>query len=363
VRSFDTVIFGGGVAGFAAAIALTRQGQRVAAIERETGPRPLLGETLSAAAGPFLAKLGVWDRFLADGHAPCHAVKSAWGSPAIGTYDFLSTPHGHSWRVDRPAFERGLSEMAAALGISRIARRRPATVCRVRGAWHIVLPDGETVAAGFLIDATGRAAVLARRRGARRLAFDRQIAVVGLFATPASSHSDTSLLVESTADGWWYSATLPDGRVAAALLTDSDLHPPITLRAEHRWIEMLATTRHIHTRIVGGIGRLASPLQIMAAGSSRLDRATGDAWLAVGDAAMTYDPLSGHGLVAALASARNAATAIEAHRDGDFDALTAYDSNLAQAFAAYDAGRRASYAAEQRWPAAPYWRRRRRSGP
>jgi flavin-dependent dehydrogenase len=360
-RTFDTVIFGGGVAGLAAAITLNRRGQRVAVIERETA-RPVLGESLSAMANPLLAELGVWDRFLGDGHVHCHAVKSAWGDSNIAIYDFLNTPHGHAWRIDRAIFEQRLSEAATGLGMPRIAWQRPMTVHRVQGAWHLDLRGNRTVSASFLVDATGRAAALARRCGAQRLALDRQVAVVGLFP-PSAAPADPSLLVEAAPDGWWYSATLPDGRLAAVLLTDLDLHPPSTFRNGREWMRMLAQTRHIRARIAGGACRLDVRPQVVAAGSGRLDRAAGDGWLTVGDAAMTYDPLSGHGLVAALASARDAAAAIDAYAGGDTEALAAYDARVSEAFVMYSARRRASYASELRWQAAPYWRRRQRSNP
>ena len=357
--SVDTVVFGGGVAGLATAIALRRHGQRVAVAARETARRPCLGETLSPAAKPLLAELGLWEQFLTDGHLPCHTVRSVWGGSEVALYDFLGTPHGSAWRIDRQIFERRLAEAAESLGVKPVAWRRPGAIRRAGDGWLITVPQAGPVSAGFLVDATGRAAALARRWGARRATVDRQIAVVGLLAPFGVALSDPSILIESVTDGWWYSAVLPDGNLIAALLTDPDLHPPGAVDRERHWLAGLAGSRHTGARIARY--RLVSPPQIVAAGGSRLDPVAGAGWLAVGDAAMTYDPLSGHGLVVALASARDAAAAIAAHNAGDSGAITAYDAHLTREFAAYNIRRSEFYAAETRWPGSPYWRRRRQS--
>ena len=77
-----------------------------------------------------------------------------------------------------------------------------------------------------LVDATGRAAWLARRLGAERVAFDRLVAVVTFFRTPPTQgNRDTCSMVEATEQGWWYSARVPDDRGVLAFMTDADLLP------------------------------------------------------------------------------------------------------------------------------------------
>jgi flavin-dependent dehydrogenase len=110
--------------------------------------------------------------------------------------------------------------------------------------------------------------------------------------------------------------------------------------------------------VAAGDYRLDSPPRFVSAGSARLDRFVGDGWLAAGDAALTLDPISAHGMTFALASGRDAANAIVAvERDGR-DALDRYSQLLESACADYFAAREAIYLSERRWPAAPYWRRR-----
>jgi flavin-dependent dehydrogenase len=54
---------------------------------------------------------------------------------------------------------------------------------------------------------------------------------------------------------------------------------------------------------------------------TRLDRAAGRAWIAVGDTASTWDPLSSQGIVEALRSGTSAATSVVDYLSTDTMAL------------------------------------------
>ena len=60
------------------------------------------------------------------------------------------------------------------------------------------------------------------------------------------------------------------------------------------------------------------------AGSARLDRFVGDGWVAAGDAALSFDPLSSQGMLTALYTGMKAGQALSAHLAGDGGALEAY---------------------------------------
>src|SRR5439155_1164042 len=117
-------------------------------------------------------------------------------------------------------------------------------------------------------------------------------------------------------EGWWYTALLPDGRLATAFMTDADL-----LRAggggRHlEWARRLAATTHTRARITASRYRPDEPPVVAAAGSALLDRAAGPGWAAAGDAAASYDPLSSHGIATALAAGWDAAGAMPCEESG-----------------------------------------------
>ncbi len=237
------------------------------------------------------------------------------------------------------------------------------------GRWEVEIatPAGregrEMLRADFVADATGRSAHLARRLGARRLRYDRLVGAAALMAgAPASQDSYT--LVEAVPTGWWYSALMADGRMAVAFLTDGDLldrgfRGPQGIAA---WRAALAGTRETRERVGDAAIADSDGLRILPAESSRLDRISGDGWLAVGDAAAAYDPLSSHGIGSAMASGFYAGNAIADSLAGKEEAVPAYLDLLQRAYGACLDLQRRHYGEERRWPASPFWRRRQTAG-
>ncbi len=99
---------------------------------------------------------------------------------------------------------------------------------------------------------------------------------------------------------------------------------------------------------------------MLPANSARLSAILGRQWLAVGDAAAAHDPLSAHGITAALGAGFYAAQAILGLLDGQADAGLAYLSIMDRTYAHYFQDLHACYADEQRWAGQPFWRRRHR---
>ncbi len=80
--------------------------------------------------------------------------------------------------------------------------------------------------------------------------------------------------------------------------------------------------------------------------------------MAVGDAAVAFDPLSSLGINNALETGLRAAEAIHAALSGHEKALTPYASFLHDRLAESERLRLSFYAMEQRWRQEPFWRRR-----
>lgn len=354
----DAVIVGSGPAGSAAAIGLAQSGRSVLVLAREGNPVTRIGESLSPDAKPLLQQLGVWRSFVADGHLPCHGNASSWDTAELRYFDFIHNPHGHAWHLDRAKFERSLAHRAHQLGVRKsVTTVRGATYSD--GAWHVRMGGGDrSVTARIVLDATGRSSWFARRQGARRRHDDRQIAVVAFLRPAGEPLEESTSLVEAVSSGWWYSASVPDGRLAMALFTDADLIDRRTAGSHAGWRSLLDETRYTAQRVRDSHYYLDADPRFVQAGSGRLDRIAGEAWAAVGDAAVCYDPLSAHGLTLALAGGRDAAAAVDGYLAGDGGALQAYADRFHQAYARYLRMRSDYYGQQKRWPHAPYWTRR-----
>jgi flavin-dependent dehydrogenase len=217
--------------------------------------------------------------------------------------------------------------------------------------------DGHSLSltAVWVIDATGRSAWLSRRLGVRKRVYDRLIALVAFTSDTATS--ETRTLIETCHAGWWYFAPLPDGRAISALFTDSDLLSGDISELQRFWTNRLADTQLISAR-TSTIGERPS-LRVATATSSKLDRAAGEGWVAVGDAAQTYDPLCGQGVLHAICSGIGAAQAIADLRAGDPHAIATFEATCDLEFKRYQMSQASHYAREKRWRNSIFWNRRR----
>jgi flavin-dependent dehydrogenase len=407
VEAATVAVVGGGPAGAVAALVLARRGVRVVVLESRQGPTRKAGEALPPGLTPLLRHLGIAGALDRDGHLRAQGNRSWWGAERAVERAFLTSPQGLGWHVDRRRFEARLAAAARQAGAewrwdSRVVRYARCTAAGKRNRWQIELrrstvplqgaaeaPQGRLLEADWLLDATGRRAQVSRQvAGARRVRYDRLVGVaVMLRRSPEASSATLApaacapgaqaepppaddsagfTLVEATPDGWWYSAALADGRLAVTLFSDGDLLERSLLgrqgdaAAWRRQLRQAPATRERIEALTGG----AQParLAVMPAESSRLDAIAGEGWLALGDAAAAHDPLSSHGIEAAMGSGFYGGHAVADLLAGRGEARATYLDLMQRAYGAYLDLLRERYAAERRWPDAPFWRRRHQPG-
>jgi flavin-dependent dehydrogenase len=104
--------------------------------------------------------------------------------------------------------------------------------------------------------------------------------------------------------------------------------------------------------------QIEGDVRVKSASTYRLERPAGDGWVAVGDAASTYDPLSAEGVCKAIRSGLSAAEAIHHYLTGNTGILQAHMLEVAKEFEDYLAQRVQYYRREMRWPTSLFWNRR-----
>jgi flavin-dependent dehydrogenase len=311
-RTADFVVAGAGPAGATIARLLALRGQQVVLIDPGIRRTERL-EVIGPAACHVVEAVGLANLLRNTSLArPCTGIRRRWGGADVEIDDFLRRPGGTGHVIDRAPFDDALRAMASGAGVESIAGR----VAAARREGDAVIVDIQSgsqrgsIAAGLVVDATGRPAAVARRMGARRLPSQRLIA-----EQQSALDRDTPWLeVVGEQDEWTYQVSGPDGRCERWAV-----HGP-----EHRTGRSRACTD---------------------ASSALLSRAAGAGWIAIGDAAASFDPITSQGLVNALSTALVAAGAILSP-DG-FDARThaIYSHAVAATFHHSEAGRARVYAA------------------
>jgi flavin-dependent dehydrogenase len=371
MRRRDVVIAGGGPAGAAAAIALARAGRDVLLVTGVDDAAFKVGEGLPPNARSLLRDLGVLERTLADGHRASPGTNAFWGDATAHANDFLFQLHGHGLQLDRTRFDAMLRDAAAQAGAevlpdARVRILAPGDATRphrlaLRPVDAQTHAEAESIDADWLIDATGRSASLARTLGARKVAHDGQIAFHQRLRSARDDDRDGRTWVEAVENGWWYSVLLPSRERLIAFLTDADLcdHRPL-LDADGLW-RALADAPHLHALCTAHGYSPASQTRGADASGCHLDHAAGERWLAVGDAALAFDPLSSKGISNAMYTGlRGAEVILQADQD-DTTAMKGYAEHLHGIHRIHRGQLRAIHAMEGRWPRAPYWTRRRDS--
>ena len=359
VAAFDVAVVGGGPAGAVAAYVLARAGRRVVLIDAPAVASRKIGESLPAIAGHLLRKIGLAE--LLEGHRASFGNVSAWGGEELVSTDFIQDPHGLGLHLDRARFDRELREAAADAGAEVLAARMR-TAERGASGWEVRIEEpvqriAMTLRAACVIDATGRRGIIAKRAGAKRI---RDDALMALFfwatreGTGEAAPLDERTLVESRPEGWWYTAPLPNDARVLAFHTDADVARAV--RRENGIARAIAATSHVRP-LVDGL-RVDARFRIAEAGGARLDAFVGRGWVAVGDAALAFDPIAAQGIFNALYTGMKAGEAVDAALRGDPSGLAEYSRRLEEIRAAYVERRTNVYELEGRWPDAPFWKRR-----
>ncbi len=360
------VVVGGGPAGMATAISLVQHDRtlRVIVIERSDYTQLRIGETLPPTAEPLLKQLRVWDSFIVAGHKPAYSSLCAWGSPELLTNEFLDRPHNRGWHLDRQAFDVMLAAEAESRGVQVMTHATVAANGRSSdGRWRLSLCNSDgvqsVIEADFVVDATGRRSDISVSQRAKRVSYDRLLALIAFIDVKQDHAAPSTTLIEACEYGWWYSSNLPGNKLIVACMTDTDIATKLQLRLPEVWREHMIAMPYTASRVLECTAELDSVNPMLwPASSSKLDHAVGERWLAVGDAAATFDPLSSQGVFKALRSGILASYAILDFFAGNAEGLARYEAIIEREYGGYLETRGSFYAEEQRWPESPFWNRR-----
>ncbi len=326
---YDVVILGGAFSGASTGVLLKRKRPdlRILIVEKSVEFDRKVGESTSEVAGCFLTRILGLEAYLAREHITKHGLRLWFNGPAndtncpsrcaeVGTFYQVRLP---TYQVDREKLDGHLLDMAAELGCEV---QRPATVRDValNGLGNNTITirrdgDDRTITARWVIDASGKAAYLARKQGLLRQLDQHETAAMWArfsnvkdldsadLKTRFPEYANAVRCPRSQATnhlmgrGWWcWIIPLNNGDVSAGLTWDPRLFtPPEGANLSERLLTHLLSEP---------IGRELFDEAVAIEKDSRsykglpyyTEQASGDGWICVGDAAGFIDPLYSQGL-------------------------------------------------------------------
>lgn len=260
----------------------------------------------------------------------------------------MLSPYGHGWQLDRATFERELLQAAADAGCRVCYGTESRSISRSSGQWCIETQTN-LFRSEWLLDCTGRNSVLGPRIGGEFEQLEDYVSLFCILDAATTNDKDARTYVEAYEDGWAYSALMPNSSRIVAFLTDRELVPSASDLAS--WLEARVSSD-------GPIGRLLKErgyptieeVHLVNATSGRYNQFINNRAMLVGDAGMTFDPLSGWGSAKAMVSAASAVRAILGGTD--------FQGACEELWNDYLVKYRDFYLAERRWADSPFWSRR-----
>ncbi|MGU3399846.1 NAD(P)/FAD-dependent oxidoreductase [Brucellaceae bacterium D45D] len=378
--AWDVVIVGSGPAGSATAITLARLGQRVLMVEKRAALDFKLGETLLPGSiglvkhllGEIGGRVGAF-----AGVFQTAGTVSLWANGQPDGFDFFFTSSGHGLCVDRLAFDEALRQSAIAAVVTLIKGTGFQSCKRVGDGscnWEVVFvsdKQNRQVHARYIVDCTGRQAAVAQTLGVSFSPDEDRLFAYAQWFISGGQDDDRHTRIEAAAQVWWYSSRLPgsdhgQSRRLVVFFSDKDLPASKLAVTPQGFDQLLRETKHMAPLLWERGYEASGAIGGAPAHSQRLERFCGDGWLAVGDAAQAYDPLSSQGIDKALNTGSHAGHMIHyalADEPGLFDAsnsfIRRYDEEQRRLWADYISQRDYSYTIQPRWAGETFWERRR----
>jgi flavin-dependent dehydrogenase len=317
----QVLVIGGGPAGSTAATLLARAGFDVTLLERDVFPRYHIGESLLPSCLEVLDLLGVRDKIEAHGFQKKHGGYFSWGTEEWDLI-FAKLRHPYSFQVVRSEFDHLLLEHAKTQGVKvfegvevrqlTFEGERPR-----RATWAEVGGEGKSgeIAFDFLVDASGRAGVMATRYLKSRKyhhAF-QNVALWGYWTGTKRLQNapEGAIAVGSVQDGWIWGIPLHNGTMSVGLVTHKETFK------ERR--QQSATPEQIYHEaieacpLIKGLideGELVTKISAEQDYSYLSETLSGPGFFLAGDAACFIDPLLSTGVHLATFSGMLAAASI-----------------------------------------------------
>jgi flavin-dependent dehydrogenase len=335
----DVIVIGGGPAGSTTATLLAKQGFDVLLLERERFPRFQIGESLLPFNNDVFARLGILDQLRQGDFVPKYGAEFVTGDGARGyTFRFdqnLKAPHNRAFQVTRAKFDELLMKTASEAGV--VVRQETNVVGVDLASTTVTVAGGETIAARFIVDASGHSAFLGSKLGGR--AQIEQLKSVATFAhyrnVPRPPGREAgNIVVVVLRDAWFWMIPITQEIMSVGLVATRDHVKSCGLRPEELLERTIRETPYTAERMKDA--ERVCEVRTRKDFSYAMERIVGENFACVGDAAGFLDPIFSTGVYMAMKSAVIVADGIGSLlKNGDMRPLLRYQRSFQKAIGRY----------------------------
>jgi FADH2 O2-dependent halogenase len=338
------LIIGGGPAGSAAGSYLSMAGIPNVILEADIHPRPHVGESLVPITTRVLDEIGFLptmekERFPYKYGAAWHPlVKGQETSIKFSEFPVEGVNQAHSYHVDRAKFDALLLRHARELGseVHQGVRAREVILEGDRAAGVRVELFGKSIEipASFVIDASGRNAILGRQVDLfqKDPVFDQYAMHAhfrGVDRSQCGTADDIHIYFLPIKRGWVWQIPITDEITSVGVVTEKAEFRKSSGRVEEWFQSALEMTPDIKRAMCNA--QRITDFTREGDYSYSMKRFTGPGYALIGDAARFVDPIFSSGVSVALNSGRFVARALEAVVKGqkaEADALAEYEATI-----------------------------------
>ncbi len=318
----DVVVIGGGPAGSTIATLLAQRGWQVILLEKDRHPRFHIGESLLPLNLPIFEQLGVQDDVRQIGLLkPGIEMASDQSGRRAHTYYFENTldgAHPHAFQVRRSEFDHLLLENSKKNGALVLEEVRVQAVeTRSWGDNRVTAEtaDGRemTFDAGVVVDASGRNALLATRKGLKvKNPRHNSSALFGHFenAERFPGRDAGNIGIYWFPHGWFWMIPLRDGAMSVGAVCWPEYLKTRKGPLDEFFQATIALCPGVQERLAKA--HLVSGPQATGNYSYKSQRMWGPGYVLVGDAYAFVDPVFSSGVYLAMSSAVATVDGIEA---------------------------------------------------
>jgi flavin-dependent dehydrogenase len=327
-RDCDVVVIGGGPAGSCITTRLAKKGWHVVLLEKKHHPRFHIGESLLPYSLPYLENLGVLaevDRIGLKKYG-IELISPRHGrSTTLYFADSLDEKYAHAYQVMRSEFDEILlrnailtgAQVQQGMSAAEVDFRSPSVL--IKGIDHS--ENKVEWKTRFVVDATGRDALLSNRLG--RMRHDKHHNSVAIFnhfegVKRHSGKDEGNITVCWFEHGWFWIIPMKGGVTSVGAVCWPHYLKGRTGPLDDFFWETIKLCSPVADRLKGAVPRMQAIAAANFSYRSRLMR--GDRFIVVGDAFAFVDPVFSSGVHFALNSAFEGAEVVDAYlrRSSDF---------------------------------------------